>query len=192
MGIPLQIATFTGRYQRMLRRFTYSTARDVPECPGWKYGHDAHVIIGEADEQDHEQVHGDNWPHDDERWPAACERCGYEFAVSDQWQRNDNRIYRLPDGTEFAQWGAWGKVAPPGTMIRADWYDSFSHHPDGIESWLVALPDGGEWISSQQASGGGYWTVTGTPPMITVTPSIWHNSPHGWHGFITSGELTGA
>ena len=56
----------------------------------------------------------------------------------------------------------------------------------------MVLPDGGSWITTQQASGGGYWTVTGTPPLITVTPSIWHNSPHGWHGFIRAGELVDA
>jgi hypothetical protein len=85
-----------------------------------------------------------------------------------------------------------GKCAPAGTMIRASWYDEYSHHPDGIESWLIALPDGGDWISSQHATGGGYWTVTGTPPQITATPSIWHNSPTGWHGWARNGELVSA
>jgi Family of unknown function (DUF6527) len=73
--------------------------------------------------------------------------------------------------------GSFGSVAPP---------------RDRIESWLISLPDGGEWITSQRASGGGYWTVTGTVPDITASPSIWHNAPHGWHGWIRDGFLENA
>jgi hypothetical protein len=43
---------------------------------------------------------------------------------------------------------------------------------------------------------GRYWTVTGTPPKVTATPSLDINpqdppndSPH-WHGFLTDGVLT--
>jgi len=72
-------------------------------------------------------------------------------------------------------------------MIRATWYDGHAQRPG--ESWLVILPDGGQWLTTQQASGGGYWDVSGTPPMITVSPSIWNNAPAGWHGWIRDGEL---
>jgi hypothetical protein len=145
------------------------------------------VDIGEV--TDPADAHGDNWPHDDPRWPANCE-CGYQFTDDDQWQRNDNEIFVLPDGTEFAFIGSFGKAAPPGAMIRAAWYDEFTEQPG--ESWIVALPDGGEWITTQKATGGGYWEVSGTAPMITVSPSIFHNAPHGWHGFIRNGELVDA
>lgn len=183
MNIPLRIAEFTGRYQRSLRRY-HSGPHD--ECPASGY-HNASTDIEIVTEQ---SPHGDSWPHDDARWPAQC-ACGYAFTDEDRWQLNDDRICRLPDGAEFVFRGSFGHCAPPGTMFRADWYDQYSRHPDGIESWLVALPDGGEWITSQEATGGGYWTVTGTPPMITATPSIAHNAPAGWHGFVTSGELVG-
>jgi hypothetical protein len=182
-GIPLQVAEPTGRYRRSLRRYVFS---GDAECPAGY--HHASNDIGKVAESEHTEASGDNWPHDDPRWPEACE-CGYEFTPADEWQRNDGPVYRLPDGAEFAFWGAFGKAAPPGTMIRAGWYDEFSSHPDGIESWLVALPDGGEWITSQAATGGGYWTVSGTPPLITVSPSIFHNSPAGWHGWIRAGVL---
>lgn len=185
-GIPLRIAELTGRYERMLRRFTFGTGGGT--CAAGS--HDAHVIIGTVGEGERAAAHGDLWPHDDERWPKACERCGRPFEDSDQWQLNDNRICRLPDGTEFVFWGSFGRCAPPGTMLRADWYDEFTEQPG--ESWLISLPDGGEWITTQKASGGGYWTVTGTAPMITATPSIWHNAPGGWHGFVTNGELVSA
>jgi hypothetical protein len=180
----------------MLRRFTFSTAEGVPECPGWKYGHDAHAIIGEVPEADREAAHGDNWPHDDPAWPPACERCGYQFAESDRWQRNDNRIVALPDGTEFAMHGSFGLCAPPGAMVRASWYDDFAQkefQPGELEeSWLISLPDGGEWITTQKATDGGHWIVTGTPPVITASPSIFHNAPSGWHGFVRDGELVDA
>jgi hypothetical protein len=184
MGIPLQIAEPTGRYRRDLRRFTYRDKAPVPCSRDW--GHDATVIIGEVAEEEHERVHGDNWPHDDERWPKSCEHCGYEFFEADEWQRNDNMIYRLPDGTEFTTWGSDIGKAPPGSMIRMPWADE--HFGRG-ESWMVILPDGGTWITTQSATGGGYWEVTGTPPLIDVSPSIFHNQPHGWHGFIQHGEL---
>jgi hypothetical protein len=195
VGVALVIAEPTGTYRRDLRRFTWG-ASDGRICseleqeqPPWR-GHDATVTIAHVTEAEADPVHGDNWPRDDGRWPQRCRHCGYRFVDSDQWQRNDCAIYRLPDGTEFAKWGVFGRIAPPGTMIRADWFDQYSQHPEHIESWMISLPDGGEWTTSQRAGGGGYWTVTGTPPKITVTPSIWHNqSGNGWHGFVTNGEL---
>lgn len=186
MSIPLRIAEVVpGRYQRSLRRYRAGTARD---CPAHGY-HDAAAGIGEV--TDRQDAAGDNWPHDDPRWPAACD-CGYQFTPQDHWQRSDCPIVALPDGSEFSWRGAFGQVAPPGTMIRASWHDECSRHPARIDSWLVALPDGGEWITSQQATGGDWWTVTGTPPLITVSPSIWNRKPGGWHGWIRDGELVPA
>ncbi len=188
MGIPLRVAEPTGRYRRSLRRFTYSSDTSCSNS----LGHDASVDLGDVLEAEREEAHGDNWPHDDERWPRVCAACDYQFAGANEWQRNDDEIYRLPDGTEFVFRHSLGRVAPVGTMIRAAWYDKYSQHPEGIESWLIALPDGGEWITSQKATGGGYWTVTGVPPNITASPSIFHNSPTGWHGYVRSGELVSA
>ena len=53
-----------------------------------------------------------------------------------------------------------------------------------VSRGLISLPDGGEWITTQKASGGGHWTVTEHPPNITANPSVWHNSPTGWHGWV--------
>jgi Family of unknown function (DUF6527) len=37
------------------------------------------------------------------------------------------------------------------------------------------------------------WDVTGTPPQITVSPSIFdHSAGREWHGFIRDGEMTAA
>lgn len=185
-GIPLVVAEIVpDRYERQLRRYRAGSENN---CPVHGY-HNATVQIGEVTER--AGAAGDNYPHDDPRWPAACD-CGYQFTPDDHWQRNDRRVVRLPDGSGFTWRGSFGSVAPPGTMVRADWYDEFSRHPQGIESWLISLPDGGEWITTQSAAGGAHWTVTGTPPDITASPSIWHNSPKGWHGFVRAGELVPA
>lgn len=200
MGIPLVIAEPTGMYRRDLRRFTWGKS-DGRFCPArdqmqqeqpWR-GHDALVTIEYVPEAQADPVHGDNWPRDDERWPAQCDHCDYRFADDDQWQRNDNATYRRPDGFEFANWGSL-KHVPPGTMWRLPWADEHwsARHPQHVESWRIALPDGGEWVTSQPAMGGGFWTVNGTPPMIDVSPSIWHAQPTGWHGFIRHGELVDA
>jgi hypothetical protein len=158
------------------------------DCPSGGY-HNASAEIGDVPEAEHEVLHGDNWPHDDPRWPTAC-GCGYAFTDADWWQRNDDPVFRLPDGTEFAYRASFGKIAPPGTMIRASWYDEYADVPG--ESWVIALPDGGEWITTQRASGGGHWEVTGAAPNLTATPSIWHNSPNGWHGWLRDGRLEDA
>lgn len=185
-GIPLRIAEPTGRRRRSLRRYHSGAALDG--CPSGGY-HNASIDIGDVDEDERAEASGDNWPHDDHRWPKACE-CGYEFTPDDRWQRNDSGIYRVPGGAEFTFRGSFGRAAPAGAMIRAAWYDEHACQPG--ESWIIALPDGGEWITTQKASGGGFWTVTGTPPDITVSPSIWHNAPTGWHGWIRDGKLVDA
>lgn len=34
------------------------------------------------------------------------------------------------------------------------------------------------------------WTVTGNPPNVTLSPSVDVKGAHGWHGFITNGEIS--
>lgn len=85
----------------------------------------------------------------------------------------------------------------------------------GRESWWILLPNWKpvepglpsriSWRTTDQAARPphGMWEVTGTAPLLTVTPSIdvecWRVGPDGqsyrdgshWHGFITNGELVG-
>lgn len=186
MGVPLRIAEPGGRCRRFLRRYR---SGGLHSCPAGGYCN-ANSFLAEIPWADRRAAAGDDWPHDDPGWPRGCERCPYQFTDTDCWQRHDDRVYLLPDGTEVTWWGNPGDAVPPGTMIRADWYDAYSRGRG--DSWLVVLPGGGTWITTQEASGGGHWTVTGVPPQITATPSIWHAPPGGWHGWIRDGELTTA
>lgn len=81
------------------------------------------------------------------------------------------------------------------------------------DGWWIILPDTSgdigkpghpgqiSWRTGDRASDGGYWTVTGEAPNLTVTPSIdvlrfvKQGDKHVregsyFHGFITNGEIT--
>jgi hypothetical protein len=102
-------------------------------------------------------------------------------------------------------------VRVPGMMWRYAEGDK-----EGRECWWIELPqdhpDLGtpghpgriSWRTTDRASDPPHemWTVTGTPPALTVTPSIdvlryvrkGDESVHEgsyWHGFITAGEIVG-
>ena len=82
----------------------------------------------------------------------------------------------------------------PGAMWR--WPDL---DREGREAWVVVLPNrAGIWWTTYVADDpeGGkkdvMWEVTGTPPDITVTPSINAGDgpgPGNWHGHITNGVM---
>ena len=80
---------------------------------------------------------------------------------------------------------------PAGVMWRTPEDDR-----QGREAWAVILSNGNQWSTTEPAEGhpGPFgWEVTGTPPLITVTPSIddrWPGNP--WHGWIINGELVPA
>lgn len=75
----------------------------------------------------------------------------------------------------------------PGDMWRYPEGDE-----DGIECWAIYLPNqGGTWCTTDREGGTGHrWEVTGTPPRITVRPSL--NALGHWHGWITDGVMDGA
>lgn len=120
---------------------------------------------------------------DDPRWPEKCAGCDYLFKPDDPYQQNDREEYRAPDGTLFTVHDIVHGKAPVGAMVRAPWMD----RPEQ-EGWLVAIP-GGSWITTQPSMSGQGWVVTGNPPRITVSPSIHHHPPDGWHGWIREGRI---
>lgn len=58
----------------------------------------------------------------------------------------------------------------------------------------VIGPNGDEWVIDAKSSNGTGWTVTGTPPDVCVSPSIWlrQGQPDAYHGFLgTNGAQPG-
>lgn len=198
MGIKCFMIEPTNRSRRWLRR--YSTAEaDCPAAPGRKY-HNAMAQIEDGachlidDERPHfaaddEATAKDTWPRDDARWPTHC-ACGYEFQPGDHWQVFWHAIYRRPDtGDEMTLYDC-----PPGAMWEAFWMP-YSKGPDGKCLAVALPPDGGNhsWCidgpSYQDGKEGPGWTRTGTPPNLTVSPSILTPRYHGW---LRNGELVPA
>lgn len=198
----------TDRGRIQLIRSNHAWGEDgkvVPEksCPLSGYSHLARTWIGET-----AVIRRDNGiydpsdpgamdvPHDDPRWPGACE-CGYRFAKEDNYSTGCRVIYRSAETGEECLL----QEAPVGAMWYADWlkiseeqvYEQPGHFigPDG-HCLVVQLPGEWEWCVDGPASGGGGWTRTGTPPEVTASPSVWANAPHGWHGWLRDGYLVEA
>lgn len=136
-------------------------------------------------------VGGDDWSHDDPRWPAQCD-CGYQFKEDDSWQLFHETIYVDAGGQEYTL-----RDAPIGAMWRCPWFEDGPAWagPDG-QCWAVMLPPGrdvgNEWLIDGPSSGGGFWQRTGTAPNITARPSILTPRYHGWlDGGVLSDDLEG-
>lgn len=128
---------------------------------------------------------------DDPRWPVKCDYCSHTFSDSDEsplpylapggtYRIWTEVIYRrpTPNGARYyAQ-----RLLPPGAMYDAPWHRPFGHiGPDGL-SLTVQLPPGhlSFWCIDGNATDGGRWTRTGTPPNVTANPSIKTSDYHGW------------
>jgi hypothetical protein len=122
----------------------------------------------------------------DPRWPPAC-ACGYLFRPTDTWQHRMRRHF--VDKATGAKYTL--EAAPAGAMWNAEWmYHHDRKSPDGL--WLcVRLPNGHDWLMDGPSSNGTFWTRTGTPPKVTVRPSIFARmgKPDAYHGFLTDGVL---
>lgn len=192
-GIPLFIAEPTGTCRLSLRRFRHRTSEG-------EHFHDTTVIIDEnapvtPDNPDGTKPITDHRvPRDDPRWPASCP-CGEPFGPGDQWQVNELDWYQGPGGQLFA-WGIGSWDGIPGAVMRTTWRDVDGRPP----AWHVCLPNQAWWNTNDRSAPaqgetafGPYWTVTGEPPNITVSPSIDDQSPsRPWHGWIRAGALESA
>lgn len=199
MPWPVFWTTESGEVQQSLRRYT-SSSDDAPDCAGGY--HNASTVIGRAplvrDDHGYLNVSGDMHPHDDPRWPAAC-ACGYVFTDADEWQLDQEPIYRRPDtGEEWTQ-----RDLPAGAMFNAFWNPpDWCNLTDGL-ALTVVLPPGSpdarsrfwniDGPANSEATGlkPHAWTRTGDhlalPPTIDVNPSILVTD---YHGYLHAGVLT--
>jgi len=120
----------------------------------------------------------------DERWPTHC-GCGYEFIEDDHWQAYQEPVYVAADGRQALTSHAHGRRPTPGAMFDTFWRPEI-RKPDGL-AISVICPDGTIWCIDDRASSGGFWTREGTPPVLTVSPSI---QTGDYHGHLQSGVLT--
>ncbi len=209
--IPCFMLEATGVRRLRLRRFTfgkndavtplrYPTLRNCAKTTyrssdgGVRYwGHDASTVIEERVLESELRARGidssgDHWPHEDPRWPKACEACGEPFQDTDEWQLNADHLWRdRRDGATLYHLRR-GEV-PSGAMWNMDWLQGNPTYtgPDGLA--LAVMTPGGEWYIDGPARDGGRWTRTGTPPAITVMPSILAGPYHGW---LRDGHLVDA
>lgn len=167
-------------------RITLRRYRSESNCvrQGGLCYHDASAIIGESDEQPLGR-HASIQERADPRWPRACP-CGYVFVDEDAWVHNADRVY-AGGGREFTL-----ADAPVGAIWNAPWLAEIKtyRHADG-QSLVLQTPagawdmDGPTYTAGEPGPG---WRRTGTPPRITVRPSI--HFPGKFHGVLTDGVLS--
>jgi hypothetical protein len=180
----------TDKYRITLRRYTKED-----RCPANDWCHNSDAFVGVEEHVSH-PVSGDNFPHDDPRWPKKCDLCDYLFTEADVWQRNFNLVYKTDDGREFTLTSPDMMTtdkelgAPPGAMWECPW---MGPGEDG-RSYCVRTP-GGDWHIDgiYGIPQPGRWKRTGTAPRLTVTPSIGiGGGPNGgwkYHGWLSDGFL---
>lgn len=180
----------------------------VGDCPGpYKTYHHGSVRIENGRFTKAHQIEGtDKFYHgspsvasfsDDSRWPTVCNYCSYVFSDGDvspmPYLRDSIKrvwtevIYRRPGNPATYYYSQ--RSLPPGAMYDAPWHRPFGHiGPDGL-SLTVQLPPGylSFWCIDGNATDGGKWTRTGTPPDVTASPSILTGD---YHGFLQNGVLT--
>lgn len=184
----------TGKATRSLRRYSHIEGEGTcPDCPGQYSYHNTSVKLGEDFESSFTDddngsryiasIEPDEYT-DDDRWPTHCS-CGYEFTDEDSKQVVQEPIYESEDGRRSHTSQAHGATPTPGAMFDTFWRAQLRKE-DGL-AISVVLPDGSIWCIDDEATSGGYWTRTGTPPKLTVTPSI---LVADYHGFLTDGVLS--
>lgn len=183
----------TGFAARSLRRYAGGST-----CPGPAGYHNAYAPLGVVSTEVAKgskawarTVSGDRWPHDDIRWPKACE-CGYVFRERDEWQVFVENEYGRQDTGEVMTL----RSAPHGAMYLAEWMAGhgssiYMKRRAGLPHLFVKTP-GGEWDVDGPSSNGNGWSWEGDPPNVTARPSIGMSFEDGrwkYHAYLTAGVL---
>jgi len=181
----------TGRYVRSLRRYRMAEQPGTRDCPGRMGYHDAMApldVVGPFPgvEWPKDVISGDRWPHDDPRWPAACDGCSYTFLEDDIWQLFTDREYARADTGELCTL----RTAGVGAMWWAPWLAG--HHAGNIHRTergngphLVVKTPGGDWdIDAPATNTPDGWHRRGDPPDVVAWASI---QIDGYHGFLGGG-----
>lgn len=195
----------TGQSRFGLRR--YSSLHSDYTCEGgW---HDTAVDIGNAPTiyADTEFKKGryigipPTVPHDDSRWPTVCEKCGYQFTVTDHWQETQHVLYKRVDTDELFIL----REAPAGAMWNAWWMPDNWHGSDGI-ALQIRLANNLDWHVDSQASNctrpgepHKCWVRHGDPRKANLTVDKSGETcaagagsimAGDYHGFLQNGILT--
>lgn len=223
MSVECFLIEATERVSLSLRRYRSGTRWDSAlgksvdvergKCPLAHGYHDASTPIGEADAIWTARGDGTrtlsvrperDTPRDDPRWPTHC-ACGEAFADSDEWQANQDLIYRRPDTGEVRPLREWQKV--PGAMWDCSWWMPASWRGHDGRALTVICPNGSQWHIDGQATNCTLpddrehrcWLRTGEPPRITVGkngPGRTCGAGGGsiqagdYHGFLVDGRFT--
>lgn len=181
----------TDNLKRWLRRYSATDAK----CKGKTY-HNGMVELDIIKYPIQTTIEAMEWPETDPRWPKKCEDCDYQFTEKDPFQVYVDRIMRRRDtGEEFCL-----RDNIPGGIYNAWWMIQYHKDwvgPDGL-CLIIRLPNGSDWMMdgpSTQSGNKRGWTRTGTPPLVTASPSI---LSHGfgdrkeYHGWLRDGVLKDA
>lgn len=159
----------TDRARRSLRR--------CHDFAGAGEYHSEEVDIGECAADEHAGV-ASCFPEfkDDPRWPSRCGKCGHLFSEIERSYVDVRPIWRRADTGELTTLDE----APPGAI----WF---------FDEYLMVATPGGHWNVDMKSRNGGGWTRHGTPPNVTVSPSILigKNAAGDWeyHGWLRDGKL---
>jgi hypothetical protein len=193
----------TNNFKVYLRRYTFSDDTS-PKCPLNGWGHDASVLINQDIHIPESPASGDNWPHEDERFPKVC-GCGYIFKNEDKWQVRYERLYYSKDHDKSY---TLYEDLPVGACWNADWMLPLlgGKMPYDSRYLCVKCPNGCEWAIDGRASNCTRkddnthfcWVRHGKPEDGTL-----HVDKNGdtcdagagsiicgdWHGFLHNGHL---
>lgn len=185
------LLTPTDRVARWLRRSTSALAVGVRLCePAGVHEaatriEDGPLVLGEGGAIGTEPL---NWPPEDPRWPKKCRHCDHAFPGLRGGQLLYHRLYRTPEWNLVVTCPAPPpgiNAAPVGAMWFSEWQGNRGFQgPDG--RCLCLMTPEGEWCIDAPGSDRSTWTRTGTPPDVTVTPSVRFDR---WRGKVENGFL---